>query len=142
MCRKFEKFITGTGTWGELEWKSILHLASLWEMRDIRSHAIAHLSSCASPTAKVILGRAYDHPPWVRDGYLRLCLRNEPLSMNEAKELSLQEILGVAEAREKVRSDVISSSCDAVWVQPRNGQLTKMRYSTTYDTSEDNNNSE
>jgi hypothetical protein len=81
----------------------------MWQMLDIRSEAIAKLSRCAAPTTKILLGRRHDHPPWVRDGFLLLCLRHEPLDMQDAKALSVKEILGVAEAREKIRSEVMTS---------------------------------
>ena len=102
----------------------------MWQMNDIRSRAIAQLSSCATPTAKIVYGRAYDHPPWLRDGYLALCLRSKPLTVEEVEELSLKEIIGVAEARERIRSRVLFSSCETEWVWDNGRQV--MQYETHY----------
>ena len=84
----------------------------MWQMNDVRSRAIAQLSTCATPTAKIVYGRAYDHSPWFLDGYRELCVRSKPLTVEEVEGLSLKEVIGVAEARERIRSEVmISSPC-------------------------------
>ncbi|KAF8499370.1 hypothetical protein JB92DRAFT_2743713 [Gautieria morchelliformis] len=104
---KFTKFTTGTDHWGESEWKSILCLASMWDMLDIRCEAIAKLSKCAGPATKILLGRVYDHPSWVRDGLLEICLRHEALTIKEAEDLgALKEVVGIAEARQRIRIEV------------------------------------
>ena len=103
----------------------------MWQMNDIRSRAIAELSSCATPTAKIVYGRAYDHPRWLRDGYLALCLRSKPLTVEEVEGLSLKEIIGVAKARERIRSRVLFSSCETKWVwDTHEGQVAQ--YETHY----------
>ncbi|KAF8488348.1 hypothetical protein JB92DRAFT_3016997, partial [Gautieria morchelliformis] len=100
-------------------------------MLDIRSEAIAQLSKCAGSGTKISLGRAYDHPPWVRDGFLEFCLRHEPLTIKEAEELgALKEIVGVAEARQRVRMEVIpGSSGGAQWIQNKYGECVVHRTS-------------
>ena len=100
----------------------------MWEMGNIHSLAIAQLSSCASPLSKITLGRKYDHPPWIRDGFLQLCLRPEALAMEEAEGLSLKDVVGVAQARERMRSTVIRSSCHQTW--GGNGEAYETRYDT------------
>ena len=100
-----------TTSWGEAEWKSVLHLATRWQMVDIRSIAIAKLSKCASAISKIYLGQQYDHSPWIIDGVLVLCLREHPLTEHEVSGMSILEILGIAAAREKVRLHIMMSSC-------------------------------
>ena len=87
----------------------------MWQMNDVRSRAIAQLSTCATPTAKIVYGRAYDHSPWFLDGYRELCVRSKPLTVEEVEGLSLKEVIGVGEARERIRSRVLFSSCMSPW---------------------------
>ncbi|KAF8583065.1 hypothetical protein K439DRAFT_1412514 [Ramaria rubella] len=121
--KRFSEFTTSTNHWGETEWKSILHLSSRWQMSEIYNLSIVHLTSCATPFSKIALGRQYDLPAWVRDGFLRLCLRTEPLRMGETDRLSLQDVLGVASARERIRSEVMRSTCHlGEWAETKYGR--------------------
>jgi len=70
--------------------------------------ALKNLEKVASPAAKIRLGRKYDHSKWLSDGFMNLCLRAEPLTLEEAQELELKDVVGCASARESIRAKVIA----------------------------------
>ncbi|KAF8583063.1 hypothetical protein K439DRAFT_105623 [Ramaria rubella] len=121
-----------TGVWGEAEWQSILHIATMWNMSNIRALAIDRLSSIASPLTKTTLGRRYEHAQWIRDGFLELCLRDEPLTEEEGAHFGWKDIVKLASAREQIRSQVVAVSYDHTWADTRYGQclVYQKHYST------------
>ncbi|KIJ27504.1 hypothetical protein M422DRAFT_105471, partial [Sphaerobolus stellatus SS14] len=85
------------------QWLSILRLSTLFEMPsllEVSKHFLS--SSITDPIQKIILGRTYDHQPWVKEGFTALCLRENPLSHDEGKMLSKEDVISLAAAREEV----------------------------------------
>jgi hypothetical protein len=76
-------------------------------MTRIRSMAIKNLDKLASPARKISLGRKYDHPTWIPEGFMTLCLQADFLTEEEAGELELKDIVGCATARERIRAKVM-----------------------------------
>ena len=113
-----------------MEWQSVLHLAVTWEMTQVRIFAIEKLSSCASSMTKIFLGRRYSHYPWIRAGFLDLCLRDGPLTDAEGSRLDWKEILKVSRAREIIRSKVIRLNRRREWENTNYG--TCPVYNTSY----------
>lgn len=93
--------------WREHQWKSILILAELWSMTNIRQLAVERLSSCASSATKLLLGKQYLISKWIRDGYLELCTRPEPLNEEEGSKLDWREIIKISAARERIRTEAL-----------------------------------
>ena len=87
------------------EWLSILHLATKWSFHPLRVLSIEHLDllRMTSPVDKLLLGRKYDVLGWVTSGYFSLCERAESLTMDEGRRLPLEDVIGISEARLKVR---------------------------------------
>ena len=86
------------------DWKSILHLATLWQFDDIREFAIRELCALPmNPVEKVVLSRKYSIcSRWTLDAYTELCERPEPLGIDEARQLGLETVTRVAQLREKL----------------------------------------
>jgi hypothetical protein len=57
----------------------------------------------ADPLTKIRLGREYEYTPWMREGFVRLCLREEMVSIEEAEGLTKEEVVKCARAREEIR---------------------------------------
>ncbi|KIJ34289.1 hypothetical protein M422DRAFT_213217, partial [Sphaerobolus stellatus SS14] len=85
--------------WEEDEWVSILTLSTKWAMREVRKLAITHLTKCASSVSKILLGKKFLVIPWIRQGYLELCLHPEPLTESEGERLGWKEVVRIAKAR-------------------------------------------
>ena len=114
-CRLFDianlifrttQYETFTASWGHQEWLSILRLASLWEMTEVRTQAIRRLDkldSFPSPIAKLFCGKEFKYDPWVRAGIQTLVSRTEPLSEEEGNELGMKDTIRCAAAREMIR---------------------------------------
>ena len=84
------------------EWKSILKLSTMWSMTAIRRLAIEHLSKHFPTNAVeiVALGKEYDIPSWLKDGYIHLVKRAEPLSVTEAERIGWQAAIQIYQIRE------------------------------------------
>ncbi|KAG6917747.1 hypothetical protein DXG01_001285 [Tephrocybe rancida] len=82
------------------EWTSILKLASLWMMIDLRNKAIEALHQ-QTWLQKIILGRAYGETNWLHNGYTNFVTRQENLSIEEAQDLGLEAALKLMNIREE-----------------------------------------
>ncbi|KAF8586648.1 hypothetical protein K439DRAFT_1631538 [Ramaria rubella] len=108
--------------WKTEEWASILYLATKYEMKSIRSMALKKLNNVASPASKIALGRKYNQPMWIQEGLLTLCLREEGLNEEEARELEMKDVVGCASAREAIRAKVMTlESGTIIFSSPRLG---------------------
>ncbi|VDC03768.1 unnamed protein product [Peniophora sp. CBMAI 1063] len=82
------------------EWSGVLRLATKWEFTSMRHIAITKLGRLASPLEKLIFGRAMDVPDWIVPALVALCARSEMLSLDEARQLSLEDVLRITSVRE------------------------------------------
>ncbi|KAF8589266.1 hypothetical protein K439DRAFT_1383560 [Ramaria rubella] len=92
-----------TQPWGPEEWMSILRLTTKWQIEELRNYSIHKLDALkcfTTPLMQIQCGRDYNHPPWVRDGYMKLIMRDKSLSEKEGTQLGLKEALMCAAARE------------------------------------------
>ncbi|KIJ34282.1 hypothetical protein M422DRAFT_263596 [Sphaerobolus stellatus SS14] len=113
-------------TWSEKQWKSIMTLASRWNMANIRSLAVERLSACASSITKLHLGKQYYVSKWVREGYLELCIRKNPIAEDEASKLDWRELVKIAAARERIRLEAMERIItDWQWVSTKYGYCKK-----------------
>jgi hypothetical protein len=85
------------------EWTSILHLASKWSFKSMRSLALQELLPLASPVDKIVLGRKYGFDDWLIPAFVAVCARAEPLSLSEAKLLDVEDVALIFQARERGR---------------------------------------
>ncbi|KAF8270199.1 hypothetical protein EI94DRAFT_1571952 [Lactarius quietus] len=84
------------------QWKSVLHLSSCWGFASLRNLA---LKSITPPTShdQLVLARTYSVDQWVLPALTALCLRKLPLSLDEALQMSMEDVVRVATVREEVR---------------------------------------
>ncbi|PBK73969.1 hypothetical protein ARMSODRAFT_951505 [Armillaria solidipes] len=86
-------------------WISILRLSSLWQMGDMRSNAIEHLTPrlCnVSPDDRVLLGRKFSVAHWISSGYVDLAKREGAVSLEEAGKIGLETALLIQHVRESL----------------------------------------
>ncbi|KAF5320980.1 hypothetical protein D9619_001579 [Psilocybe cf. subviscida] len=86
------------------EWTSVLSLSTQWEINSVRHLAIGRLSKLSiSSSDRVALGKRYDVPEWLADGYCELCLRDDPLTLLEGHAIGLEDVIEISNLRTLVR---------------------------------------
>jgi hypothetical protein len=88
------------------EWKSVLHLSTCWGFASIRRLA---LGSINPPTAhdRLQLARTYSVDDWVIPALSALCERTTPLSLSEARQMSIEDVVLVSTIREDIRGHAL-----------------------------------
>ncbi|KAH9006217.1 hypothetical protein EDB86DRAFT_697083 [Lactarius hatsudake] len=88
------------------QWKSVLHLSTQWGFTSLRKLA---LNSIKPPTShdKLVLARTYSVDHWVLPALTALCERTLPLSLNEARQMSMEDVILVARVREEIRGGAL-----------------------------------
>ena len=100
------------------EWKSVLHLSTRWGFAAIRRLV---LSSIVSPTRHdlILLGRTYSVDHWVVPALSALCKRMAPLTLSEARQMDIEDIVLVAIVREDIREHALRIDIDATEIPRR-----------------------
>ncbi|KAH9006204.1 hypothetical protein EDB86DRAFT_2872300 [Lactarius hatsudake] len=88
------------------QWKSVLHLSTRWGFASIRKLALKSINP-PTPHDRLILARTYTVDQWVQPALTALCERAEPLSLTEALQMRMEDVVLVAAVREDVRSHVL-----------------------------------
>ena len=100
------------------EWKSVLHLSTRWGFASIRKLA---LSSIKPPTShdRLLLARTYSVDDWVIPALSALCERMTPLSLSEARQMSIEDVVLVSSVREDIRGHAlqVDSAEIPLWVE-------------------------
>lgn len=91
------------------QWRSVLHLSSLWGFDSLRKLA---LKSIEPPNAceRLLLARKYDVDEWVLPALSALCERSSPLSLEEARQMNIEDVVVVATVREGVRGSEVPAN--------------------------------
>jgi hypothetical protein len=84
------------------QWVSVLHLSSLWGFASLRKLA---LKSIQPPNAceKLLLARTYGVDNWALSALSSLCERKQPIGLEEARRMTIEDIVLVATVREEIR---------------------------------------
>ncbi|KAH8996789.1 hypothetical protein EDB92DRAFT_1528236 [Lactarius akahatsu] len=92
------------------EWTSILKLAHAWNFIEVKELAIRGLEGLQVPALqKVVLYQKYDvNRNRLQTAYTALTVRDEPITIEEGRELGLETSLQLARAREVARAPVFS----------------------------------
>jgi hypothetical protein len=85
------------------QWKSVLHLATHWGFASIRRLALNSISP-STPHDRLLLARTYSIDHWVVPALSALCERKAPLTLSEARQMDIEDIILVATVREAIRS--------------------------------------
>ncbi|KAH9014812.1 hypothetical protein EDB83DRAFT_2232898 [Lactarius deliciosus] len=93
------------------QWKSILHLSTRWGFASIRKLALESIKP-PTPHDKFVLARTYSINHWILPALIALCERTLPLSLDEAQQMSLEDVILVATVREEIRGALRVDSVD------------------------------
>jgi hypothetical protein len=86
------------------QWMSILDLASRWNFKATRDLAIHMLEDLLEPVEKKKLWQIYGiNKEWVLPAFVSVCMRQEPLSLQEGRIIGTDTAILMAQAREKYR---------------------------------------
>jgi hypothetical protein len=84
------------------QWRSVLHLSTLWGFASIRKLALKYIKPPTSHD-QLVLARTYSVDQWVLPALAALCSRKLPLRLDEAREMSMEDVVLVATVREDIR---------------------------------------
>jgi hypothetical protein len=84
------------------QWKSVLHLSSLWGFASMRKLALRSINP-PTPFDQLLLARAYSVDHWILPALSALCERTVPLSLNEARQMNIEDVVLVTTVREDIR---------------------------------------
>lgn len=82
--------------------RAVLRLATLWQCQRLRNRALKRLDLLAPPLEKLLLARLYSIQRWLIPACTALVLRDVPLSIAEARELDLEDVVRIFSAREEI----------------------------------------
>ena len=88
------------------QWKSVLRLSTRWGFASLRKLA---LKSIRPPTShdQLVLARTYSVEEWVLPALTALCSRSLPLSLDEARQMDMEDVILVAAVREEIRGGAL-----------------------------------
>jgi hypothetical protein len=83
------------------QWKSVLHLSTRWGFASLRKLA---LKAIDPPTSfdRLLLARIYSVDHWVLPALYELCGRVKPISLKEARQMDMEDVVLVATVREEI----------------------------------------
>ena len=85
------------------QWRSVLHLSTRWGFASLRNLA---LKAIYPPTSfdRLLLARTYSVDHWVLTALSALCERKKPISLKEARQMDMEDVVLVATVREEIRT--------------------------------------
>jgi hypothetical protein len=92
------------------EWTSILKLAHQWDFIEVKQLAIRELEALSIPSIqKVVLYQTYEvNKDLLQPAFIALATRDDPITIDEGREIGLETALQLARARELARLPVAS----------------------------------
>src|SRR5260221_4774976 len=84
------------------EWKSVLHLSTRWGFASLRKRALSSIEP-PTPHDRLLLARTYSVNDWVVPALSALCERTTPLTLSEARQMSIEDVVLVSTVREDIR---------------------------------------
>ncbi|KAH9067684.1 hypothetical protein EDB87DRAFT_1544734, partial [Lactarius vividus] len=84
------------------QWRSVLHLSTRWGFASLRKLAL-RLINPPTPYDRLVLARTYAVDDWILPALTALCERKAPLSLDEARGMSMEDVVLVASVREDIR---------------------------------------
>ena len=89
------------------EWSAILNLSTRWGFTSIRDLAIRCINP-HDPLKKLLLARKNKIDMWIQPALLGLCLRPQPLSVEEARLMDFEDVILVGSVRQTARSSTLT----------------------------------
>ncbi|KAI9452801.1 armadillo-type protein [Russula earlei] len=119
-CKDFEAFlfVLYSENFGEIDlsyeqWKSVLHLSTLWAFPSLRKWALSYMMP-PTPHDQLLLARAYSVRDWVVPALSALCRRRAPLSLDEAIQMDIKDVVLVNTVREDIRHPALQVDVDEI----------------------------
>ncbi|KAI0295200.1 hypothetical protein BC826DRAFT_874787, partial [Russula brevipes] len=81
------------------EWESVLHLSTYWDFTSLRELASSVINP-STPHSSPRLGRTYSVKDSIVPALSALCERKAPISLNEALDMKIEDLLLVMTVRE------------------------------------------
>lgn len=106
LCRKYSLYDASVE-----EWTSILKLAHQWDFIEVKALATRELENLSiPPLRKVVLYQKYAiDRSLLKPALTALTIRDEPLAIEEGREMGLETALDLAKAREIARTPVFGN---------------------------------
>src|SRR6266852_9351613 len=89
------------------EWSAILDLSTRWDFISIRELAIRCINT-RDHLKKLVLARKNNVDMWIQPALLELCLRPQPLSLEEARLMDFEDVILVGSVRQTARSSTLT----------------------------------
>ena len=88
------------------EWRSVLHLSTRWNFASIRRLALNNIQP-PTPHDRLLLARTYSVDHWVIPALSALCEKRAPISLDEARQMNIEDVVLVATVREDIRNHAL-----------------------------------
>lgn len=75
-------------------------------MENIRDLAIDKLGSIASAAERFALANEYDITDWLLPAYTELCMRMEPLNLEEGKKLGIEAVINIGAMKHEISENL------------------------------------
>ena len=100
----------------------MLHLSTRWDFTSIRKSV---LNSIEPPTAhdRLLLARTYSVDNWVVPALSVLCERSTPLTLSEAREMSIEDVVLVSTVQEDIRGPTLQVNAAEIFLRVEAEQL-------------------
>jgi hypothetical protein len=90
----------------EDQWESVLRLSTLWGFATMRQLALESIHPATS-FDRLLLARTYSVGPWLAAAISALCERTEPLSLDEARQMRIEDVVIISTIREDIRDHAL-----------------------------------
>jgi len=84
----------------------VLHLSTRWGFASIRKRALSSIKP-PTPHDRLLLARTYSVDDWVVPALSALCERTTPLTLSEARQMDIEDVVLVSTVREDIRSPAL-----------------------------------
>jgi hypothetical protein len=89
------------------QWSAILDLSTRWGFTSIRDLAIRCIRP-PDPLKKLLLARKNNIDMWIQPALLELCLRRQPLSLEEARLMDFEDVILIGFVRQTARFSTLT----------------------------------
>ena len=109
----------------------MLHLSTRWSFASIRKLV---LRSIEPPTAhdRLLLARTYSVDEWVVPALSALCERTRPLTLSEARRMSIEDVVLVSTVREDIRNCTLQIDAAEIPLRVEAEQLSTLGLETPF----------
>ena len=103
----------------------MLHLSTRWDFTSIRKLALNSIEP-PTPHDRLLLARTYLVDNWVVPALSALCERPTPLTLSEAREMSIEDIVLMSTVREDIRGGTLQVNTAEISLRVEAEQLSTL----------------